>query len=155
MAIRIGKGEWGGTVSEALVPITLTPLCSPEFLVQHEIHSFEDSLSQPLIHNAYLKTLWGALAHQNGCIYKSNPQDLWLDSIQSMIQAAEQGLGFTLMDVRCIPTRIQQKTLVAPFDRRAPTGKRLTLSLAAGAGPQAVSVAKRLSDAQSAENAAG
>ncbi|WP_250656976.1 LysR substrate-binding domain-containing protein [Alkalimarinus coralli] len=116
VAVRIGKGDWPGTVSEALVPVNLTPLCSPELLEQHDVRSFEDLLRQPLIHNAYLKSLWAILAKQNGFTYEVNAQDLWLDSIQSMIQAAEQGLGFTLMDVRCIPTRIKNKTLVAPFD---------------------------------------
>ena len=127
VAIRIGRGEWEGTVSEALAPVTLTPLCSPEFLVQNDIQSFDDLLRFPLIHNAYLKSLWGMLAQQNGCAYKSKSQDLWLDSIQSMIQAAEQGLGFTLMDVRCIPTRIQQKTLVAPFDQTLSSGEKVYL----------------------------
>jgi LysR family transcriptional regulator, glycine cleavage system transcriptional activator len=127
VAIRIGRGEWNGTVSDALIPVTLTPLCSPDFMAQNDIQSFDDLLKHPLIHNDYMKSLWGMLAHQNDCVYKSKPQDLWLDSIQSMIQAAEQGLGFTLMDVRCIPTRIQQKTLIAPFDQTLSSEEKVYL----------------------------
>ncbi len=132
VAIRIGKGQWNGTVSEALIPVTLTPLCSPEFLEQHKIHSFQELFSYTLIHNAYLKTLWELLAQQNGCVYMHNSQDLWLDSIQSMIQAAEQGLGFTLMDVRCIPSRMKQKTLVAPFQQTLASDEKVYLVYRAG-----------------------
>lgn len=65
------------------------------------------------------------------------------------------GAGVLMGHEHLVRLHLENGTLSAPFERRVSTGKRLTLSVADGAGLQAIAVAQRLKAIQSAENAAG
>ena len=87
-----------------------------DYLSKNEFDSIHSIFDAPLIHNAHKLADWRVMAKQLGCALENHPGDITLDSIQATMQAAEEGLGFALMDKKCIPTRIASHSLVAPFD---------------------------------------
>ena len=128
VSICLGQRDLSGYIYEPLIPVGFTPVCSPGFFAQNEFDSIHSIFDAPLIHNAHKLSDWRAMAKQLGGTLENHPGDLTLDSIQATMQAAEEGLGFALMDKKCIPTRIASNTLVAPFDVELDSSYKLYLA---------------------------
>ena len=114
-----------GVTCDELTSIIVTAVCAPSFLEENGITCFEDALDYPLIHNSFRDKDWFYLAEQYDYPLKAKQSDLWFNSFQASIQAAENGLGFALMDVRCIAKRIDLNSLVAPFAVELKLGGKL------------------------------
>ncbi len=121
VAIRCGVPPWDGIDAELLVPIHMTPVCSPAFIRAHGRLSVpDDSLGLPLLHA-------DAGAHPLGEEWR-----LWLAACgvvparplggQSFrdpglgIQAALNGLGISMGYIELVEPELAAGRLVRPFD---------------------------------------
>ena len=75
----------------------------------------------------------------------TTPPDGPVFSLYSMAVAETvAGAGVLIGHEHLVRAHLDNGMLSAPFEKRVPTGNRLTLSLATGAGPQAIAVARHL-----------
>ncbi|PCH65826.1 MAG: hypothetical protein COC04_00925 [Gammaproteobacteria bacterium] len=125
IALQIEPVALPGVICDELTSIIVTAVCAPSFLEENRITCFEDVLDYPLIHNSFRDKDWFKLAEKYDYRLKAKQSDLWFNSIQASIQAAEDGLGFALMDMRYIVKRVDSHRLVAPFAIELELGSKL------------------------------
>ena len=126
--ICLGLGDYPGMNVDRVLPLSITPLCSPEFLQQHLRMGDPTSLRDaPLLHD------------DRGAIYEGESfWDLWLrtagvtgvDTLAGQrvshftfaLDAAAAGRGVVATTVELARSKIDAGQLVAPFDLRVPWG---------------------------------
>jgi len=116
MAIRFGKGDWKGMVTEPLMPLELTPVCSPRLLGDaHPLREPSDLRHYNLLHeqNSDMWARWLALAGAAGVDPAHGPV---IDDTNVRIQAAIDGQGVTFGAVSLNADDLATGRLVRPFD---------------------------------------
>ncbi len=98
IAVRCGIPPWAGLEAELLVPIHLTPVCSPQFLEKHgPIREPRDLLRLPLIHadtpDREDGEEWRCWFTSIGIAEQPNVQPLSFHEPMLSMQAAANGLG--------------------------------------------------------------
>lgn len=121
VAIRAGDGHWEGLESHLLLPITFTPMASPQFLAEVERQLGRpiepaDLPNQPMItpHDHW----WDVWFSDAGVIYENRPRKaggLRLDSQANEGFAAMGGQGFVLLTPDFWQGDIAAGRLVQPF----------------------------------------
>lgn len=124
--IRFGNGYYPGCVVEKLLPVKLTPVCSPRLLAgAPALHSVQDLRHHTLLHDDALAaqhghpdwSLWLRLA---GASEVNAGRGAHFTHSALALQAAAEGLGVALaMDVLAAAD-IAAGHLVAPFDLSVP-----------------------------------
>ena len=117
IAIRIGKGDWPGLVSEELLRETLVPVCSPEY---RERYANEDLGKLPLIHVTSVSEDWAHWARVTGRSLPALQQGLRFDTLQMAFDAAARGLGVAIGRRPLVDAEIAQGRLVALWDLDVP-----------------------------------
>jgi LysR family glycine cleavage system transcriptional activator len=127
LAVRYGRQHSAGLKLEPLIKVTSIPVCAPE-LAKAGLRSPAALAGEVLIHLTRQPRVWAnwfAAAGVNGVTPRGN---LWLDTMLSVLEAAEHGAGVALaMDplIRAHPGF--GKTLVVPFEGRVRQGETIYL----------------------------
>ncbi|MRG70699.1 transcriptional regulator GcvA [Alphaproteobacteria bacterium HT1-32] len=116
MGVRAGRGEWPGLEAEFLLPIDLTPVCSPALLEgENPLREPSDLRHHTLLHedNQEDWVQWIRLAGltdvdpRSGRVFNDSP---------AMIQVALDGRGVALGRTALITGDLESGRLVKPFD---------------------------------------
>jgi LysR family glycine cleavage system transcriptional activator len=94
VAIRMGRGNWQGLVSDLVMRETLIPVCSPT--IRKRVEVLDDIGKAPLIHATSPSVEWVEWAKNAGRSGPDLRKSLHVDTIQMAFEAACQGLGVAL-----------------------------------------------------------
>lgn len=123
MALRYSTGHWPDLYSVLLMSDRLTPVCSPEFLDKHgPFETAADILKFPLITSSTRASdEWNEwLKHTNVDGSEERSVRIVLDSTHLALQAAANGLGFSIAGVKLSEPMLERGALVAPFRESIP-----------------------------------
>jgi len=124
VAVRYGLGDWPGLVCDKLVDLVCTPVCSAEFGAKYKIDKL-DFREQRLIHMAFFPEAWSVWSHYAGLGDIDAQKELWFDTYDACIDAAEQGLGLALALLPLEQASIDGGRLVAPIDQQVPLPQKM------------------------------
>jgi len=116
MAVYFGDGNWDDVECHFLKRSALIPVCKPDLLVKHEIHTPEDITHHTLLHVIKRPEEWRDWFAAAGTEMVERRKGLYLSSGLLTAQAAARGLGVALTDVSLVSEEIQSGQLVAPLD---------------------------------------
>lgn len=125
LAIRIGYGDWQNVAMRELFKIEVAALCSQEFIDKYQITSIEDINRVPLIDLSAMDNIWQMWAEATGIKKIEFNHSLTLNSYESSLHAAEQGLGLCLALMPIENSLVSRKLLVNPFNTTIPFGRSL------------------------------
>jgi LysR family glycine cleavage system transcriptional activator len=94
IALRFGSGHWTGVTAHRLIAIQAVPVCAPALLPETLSASTIGAL--PRLESTPVPDGWSMWASAAGIELPKAEHSLHLDSYQSLIQAAEGGLGIAL-----------------------------------------------------------
>ena len=118
VAIRYGREHSTGLKFEPLIAVSGLPVCAPA-LIKAGLRAPQDLSRQVLIHLTTQPRGWPVWLREAGHPDLVPRGHLWLDSVPTMLEAAEHGLGVTLAMAPLIKARPGfGKRLVTPFDVR-------------------------------------
>lgn len=127
LAIRYGRQHSAGLKLEPLIKVTSIPVCAPQ-LVKAGLLSPADLAGEVLIHLTRQPRVWPTWLAAAGVKGMTPRGNLWLDSVPSILEAAEHGAGVALaMDplIRAHPGF--GKKLVEPFESGVRQGETIYL----------------------------
>lgn len=119
VAVRCGRGEWPGLVCDKLLDLVCTPVCARQFCATHEIDR-DNFREQRLIHMAFFPQAWTTWSRYAGLGDIDAQKELWFDTYDACIDAAEQGLGLALALLPLEQASIDSGRLVAPIEEQVP-----------------------------------
>ena len=139
-AIRLGNGEWPGSVAEKLIPNIVAPVCSPALLARGPaVKEPTDVMQHVLLQSTWPERRddWPAWLAAQGVATLDDFSFLYFESSALSYQAALEGLGFAMAQMALVQDDIAAGRLVCPFDRYLdrgeftyyliyPEGRRLT-----------------------------
>ena len=118
MAVRWGRGNWAGLVTERLMRAQATPLCSPALITgSTPLRSPSDLKFHTLIHQKDYQewTEWLAAAGVDDVDGQRGPV---IDDANAIIRSAMQGDGVMIAIPEVLSDEIASGKLVAPFETR-------------------------------------
>lgn len=116
MAVYFGDGNWDDVECHFLKRSALIPVCTPDLLAKHPIHTPEDITHHTLLHVNKRPEEWRDWFAAAGTEMVERRKGLYLSSGLLTAQAAARGLGVALTDVSLVTEEIQSGQLVAPLD---------------------------------------
>ena len=119
LAIQFGDGSWSGVTCEHLFDDEIAPVCSPLLLKGNApLKTPEDLKHCRLLHSHYRKSDWPdwlaavglpqLAARQNSMVFSSSVLTY---------QAAMDGLGVAIGQIRLLDQELEIGSLICPFDR--------------------------------------
>lgn len=97
IAVRCGNGQWSGVSSAPLFREMVYPVAAPALAARlGTAAATDDILAQPLIHDS-TGTAWRAWMAAHGVPFKPRPHDLRFEDYDTVLAAAETGLGVALL----------------------------------------------------------
>jgi LysR family glycine cleavage system transcriptional activator len=118
IALRLGKGDWPGVISEKIFDMHVSPMCSPAFAQKHELTTVNQILSVPLLTLSNMADGWSTWAKKVGQTGVKYHSSLSLGSYDAVIQAAQQGLGLALGALPLENLALSSGLLVKPFSEQ-------------------------------------
>ncbi len=124
IGIRAGAGDWPGFNSELLMPIHMTPLCSPGLLADGaDLNDLESLRHYTLIHadvavGSPIESEWRAWLLAAGADDVDCSGGLSFHDPGLALQAAVDGLGIAMGYVELARRELATGKLVAPFESR-------------------------------------
>jgi len=118
IALRLGKGDWPGVISEKIFDLQVSPMCSPAFAQKHKLTSISQITRVPLIKWSNIGDAWSTWAKDVGLTELTLHSSLSLGSYDAGIQAAQQGLGLALGALPLENSALKNRQLVKPFDEQ-------------------------------------
>lgn len=115
IALRLGKGDWPGVISEKIFDLQVSPMCSPGFAHKHKLISVSQIPYVPLIKLSTIEDAWPRWAIKVGLTGLKLHSSLSLGSYDAVIQAAQQGLGLALGTWPLENSALSNGQLVKPF----------------------------------------
>jgi len=122
VGIRTGTGDWPGLKSEILMPIHMTPLCSPSLIESHKgKFGIDDLRSLTFIHadvsrGVGIESEWREWLDSNGGSHLECDNGLFFHDPGLALQAAVDGLGVAMGYVELAKNDIEENRLVRPFE---------------------------------------
>lgn len=125
-AIRLGKGEWPGAISEKLISNIVAPVCSPSLLARGP------AVKKPadLMHHVLLQSTWPERREDWPAwlaAHNVTPQNdfsfLYFESSALSYQAALEGMGFAMAQMALVQDDIAAGRLVCPFELQLDRGE--------------------------------
>ncbi len=116
IAIRFGAGKWQGLISEFMLRVDYTPVCSPALLKgKHPLKQPGDLRHHKLLHEDDYDgwTQWLAVAGVTDIDPRRGPI---MDDITVMLQTVVNGGGVALGRLSMVEQDLAAGTLVKPFD---------------------------------------
>jgi len=121
VGVRFGLGEWPGLQTELLLPIRMTPLCSPELLKSGAaLHSPQDITQYPLIHadvddESDVFSEWKTWMIAMGASDVDCSSGLSFQDPGLALNAARDGLGIAMGYLELASDDLVSGQLVRPF----------------------------------------
>jgi LysR family glycine cleavage system transcriptional activator len=115
IALRLGKGDWPGVISEKLFDLQVSPMCSPAFSQKYKLTNVSQIPQVPLIKLSNIEDAWSTWAENVGLTGLELQSSLSLGSYDAVIQAAQQGLGLVLGALPLENSTLKNGQLVKPF----------------------------------------
>jgi LysR family glycine cleavage system transcriptional activator len=115
IALRLGKGDWPGVISEKIFDLQVSPMCSPAFAQKHKLSSVSQIPHVPLIKLSNMEDAWSTWAKNVGLTGLELHSSLSLGSYDAVIQAAQQGLGLALGALPLENSALSNAQLFKPF----------------------------------------
>jgi LysR family glycine cleavage system transcriptional activator len=115
IALRLGKGDWPGVISEKIFDLQVSPMCSPTFAQKHKLTSVSQIPHVPLIKLSSIEDGLSRWAKNVGLTGLELNSSLSLGSYDAVIQAAQQGLGLALGALPLENSALSNGQLVKPF----------------------------------------
>lgn len=119
-AIRYGLGEWADLTSYPLMPLLVTPVCSPQYAEQHQLGQVEQLKACTLLHLNTATRGWTYWLQHEGVESSSDAPSITFNDYNSLIQACTNHAGVALGLRPSIDHLLQDGTLVAPFENQLP-----------------------------------
>lgn len=121
VTIRSGIPPWPGVTTELLLPVHMTPVCSPRLLKGQKLPlAPSDLLNFTLLHadigNIPIGNEWRTWLHAAGLSKRSYLPGISLQDPAMAFQAAVGGAGFAIGYVELLQDELENGTLVRPFD---------------------------------------
>jgi len=121
VTIRSGIPPWPGVTTELLMPVHMTPVCSPRLLRGQKLPlAPSDLLNFTLLHadvgNIPIGNEWRTWLHAAGLSKRSYLPGISLQDPALSFQAAIGGAGFAIGYVELLQDEFANGTLVRPFD---------------------------------------
>jgi len=114
MAVRWGRGEWPGVEVELLLPVRVTPVCSPKLLRgPHPLRRPADLRHHTLLHEESYD-LWAKWLAAAG-VHDLEARGPIIDDTNVRTQAAIDGQGVTFGALSLLADDLATGRLVAPF----------------------------------------
>lgn len=120
LAIRIGQGNWPNTTHQKLLDLSVSAVCSAPFFAQHKINKLEHVNQLPLIDLAYMDDVWQQWSRAVDITLSNTKRVLTFNDYDSSINAATQGLGMALAIFPLENQRLENQSLIAPFNEFVP-----------------------------------
>jgi len=114
-SVRYGVGGWPGLEQVKLFPVTLVPVCSPDFLARFPIRSARDLLSVPLLHREGRPWDPWFAAHQ---LQTPPLEGFAFDDALMLLEATIQGLGAALVSADLTAPELASGQLIRPLPGR-------------------------------------
>jgi DNA-binding transcriptional LysR family regulator len=125
-AIRFGIPPWGDLQADLICSVKSGLVASDDYLANHPINRPEDWTQQTLIHSRSQVNDWQRYMQDTG--YSFEPKsELFFDSYDAAIRAAEEGLGIVIAGLPLSQHKLQSGVLTLLFDRSAPLQEGLYL----------------------------
>lgn len=112
-AIKFGDGDWPGTQSLLLKHENLVPVCSPDLLQGHAVHSAKELANMPLLHIQTRPQAWPEWFQSQNIDHSDLPSGTIYDQFATITQAALHGLGVALMPDYLVEQDLATGRLVA------------------------------------------
>jgi LysR family glycine cleavage system transcriptional activator len=116
LAIRSGSGAWEGMEAVWMMPSVYTPLCSPAFLLNHNIRQPADLLQAPRIGEQEWWGRWFDLAGVESTLEEENDLVFTADVQVYEVASAMGGQGVAMGSPIFFQREITAGLLVQPFD---------------------------------------
>ena len=119
LAIQFGDGNWPGMLCDRLFDDCITPVCSPALLGKPgaPLRSPADLVHHRLLHSRYRKDDWPYwLATVNRPLLTEHRDNMVFSSSILTYQAAVDGLGVAIGQVRLLDHEIDSGALVCPLE---------------------------------------
>jgi LysR family glycine cleavage system transcriptional activator len=120
LAIQFGEGPWPGASCERLFEDDIIPICSPLLLNNPKapLKTLDDLKQHRLLHSHYRKSDWSDWLSAVGRPDLVNHQESMVFSSSILTyQAALDGLGIAIGQIRLLEQELENGTLVCPFNR--------------------------------------
>lgn len=112
IVIRYGKGAWNGLDARLLLPETVSPVVSPTLAAGlGEAPTWEALAEYPLLHDSDISQ-WRAILSAAGFKYRPRWQDRRFEDYDTVLAAAEAGLGVALLRIPLASERLAEGRLV-------------------------------------------
>lgn len=125
-AIRFGIPPWGGLNTELISPVRSGLMASTDYLNRYPIRQQEDWQQQTLIHSRRQVNDWQRYMQDTGTVFEPR-QELYFDSYDAAMRAAEEGLGIVIAGLPLSQHKLKSGDLTLLFDRSAPLKEGLYL----------------------------
>ena len=117
LAIQFGSGAWPGAHCEKLFGDEITPVCSPGLLRAAPLQGLDDLKRHRLLHSHYRRQDWADWLQAAGRPdLADHAEAMKFPSSILTYQAAIDGLGIAIGQVRLLAQELEQGLLVRPFD---------------------------------------
>jgi LysR family glycine cleavage system transcriptional activator len=123
IALRLGKGDWPGVISEKIFDLQVSPMCSPAFSQKYTLTSVSQIPHVPLIKLSNIEDAWSIWAKNVGLTGLELHSSLSLGTYDAVIQAAQQGLGLALGALPLENSNLKNGQLVKPFKEQIQFGQ--------------------------------
>lgn len=138
IALRYGKGAWDGLEARVLFSETMFPVASPGLRARLGPRpSLSDLLEHPLLHDSDISQ-WRAVLLRHGLKYRPRWQDRRFEDYDTVLAAAEAGLGIALLRTPFASGRLADGRLVRVHDDEMANPARHYVCVRAGESRQAV-----------------
>lgn len=115
VSVALGPGKWPGLIARALFAQAFVPACSPELLRTSGVRDYADLAGESLIVHARRADLWDRWAQAAGLAPLMPRQQIRLDTMSAVVDAAERGVGFALVATPLTRARFAAGTLTRVF----------------------------------------
>jgi LysR family glycine cleavage system transcriptional activator len=127
LSIVVGSGPWEDLTVHELFPQSFIAACSPSFLIENSIDSYDDLNGKTLLVHEERREAWERWSTGLG-IEPIKPNRLVrLDTMSAVVRAAEQGVGVALVPSRLSADRFNAGGLVRLFDAELTTNESYVL----------------------------
>lgn len=117
LAIHIGQPDWPNAECTFLMDEMVAPICSPEFLAAHPLHSPAQLADMSLLHMASRPGAWAQWFESLG-IDPPIAQGMRFEQFSNVAQACNAGLGVALMPLFLIDIELRSGQLVQALDHQ-------------------------------------
>jgi LysR family glycine cleavage system transcriptional activator len=116
MGIQWGRGDWEDFRVTRLRNEELVAVCSPDYLVQSQVHSIADLKRCTLLH-VDDKRMWSEIFKDNLIEMQASQREMLLEDRHFQLNSTINGLGVSLFSRRMVQAEINSGVLVQLFGR--------------------------------------